>query len=54
MGDAAIRRSFAARSRTWSRAGRPIAEVAEALGISAQTISTWRRRAASTRGCSRA
>ena len=24
-------------------AGRPIAEVAEALGISAQSISTWRR-----------
>jgi transposase len=41
--DAAIRRSSVARSWTWSRPGRPIAEVAQALGISAQSIYTWRR-----------
>lgn len=44
--DAATRQSSAARSWTWSRpewSGRPIAEVAKALGISAQSISTWRR-----------
>jgi transposase len=31
-------------------AGRPIAEVAQALGISAQSISTWRRQDRIDRG----
>jgi Transposase len=32
-------------------AGRPIAKVAQALGISAQSISTWRRLSAYTFTC---
>ena len=41
--DAATRQSSAARPWTLVESGRPIAEVAKALGISAQSISTWRR-----------
>ena len=41
--DAGIRRSSAARVLDLVEAGRPIAEVAKALGISAQSIYTWRR-----------
>jgi hypothetical protein len=47
---AVIHQSSAARSRP-GRGERRIAEVAEALGISAQSIYTWRRQDASTRAC---
>jgi transposase len=42
MGAAATRRSSAARVLDLVEAGWPIAEVAKALGISAQSIYTWR------------
>jgi transposase len=48
--DGAIRRSSGARCWIWSRRGRPVAEVAQALGISGQTISTWRRQDRIDRG----
>jgi transposase-like protein len=48
--DAATRRSSAARSWDLVEAGRPIAEVAKALGISDQSIYTWHRQDRIDRG----
>ena len=43
MGGVDIRRSSAARCVTWWSPGRPVADVAKALGISDQTIYAGRR-----------
>jgi hypothetical protein len=49
--EAAIRRSSVARVLDLVEAGRPIAEVAQALGISAQSIYTWHRQDRIDRAC---